>query len=71
MANLIFDALTAHPLLLAFSALVVIPAVILVHDFLQYLRLPPGPTPIPFIGTYIDGRDPYGGEIRFSGALRI
>lgn len=45
------SALTIHPWLIAFSALVVIPAIILAHDVFQLMRLPPGPIPFPFVGN--------------------
>lgn len=49
--NDVASVLTAHPLLLLFSLTIVIPAVILAHDFVQYIQLPPGPPPIPFFGN--------------------
>lgn len=45
---------SSRALILVLSSLVVIPLVILVHDIIQWLRLPPGPIPIPFIGNKFD-----------------
>ena len=50
----LLSRLLDYPYLAAFSLIIVIPAVILAHDFLQYLRLPSGPTPLPFIGNKFD-----------------
>lgn len=42
---------TGTSLLLAFAALLLIPIAIIINDYLTWRRLPPGPTPLPFIGN--------------------
>ncbi|OOQ83170.1 cytochrome P450 monooxygenase [Penicillium brasilianum] len=43
--------LALHPYSVAVGAVIIPIISILIHDVLLYLRLPPGPTPLPFLGN--------------------
>lgn len=50
MAQLSFHP-SAWPVYVWASLIVAIPAIALLYDFVTWLRMPPGPTPLPFIGN--------------------
>lgn len=39
------------PIYVWLSFVVALPAVTLLYDFVTWLRMPPGPTPLPFVGN--------------------
>ncbi|CAK3859612.1 related to purine nucleotide binding [Lecanosticta acicola] len=45
------STITAHPSLFLLCFIILIPALILLYDISIYLQLPPGPTPLPFLGS--------------------
>ncbi|KAK4574967.1 hypothetical protein LTR86_000817 [Recurvomyces mirabilis] len=45
------DTLLAHPFVVILSTILLIPSVILAYDVYAWYHLPPGPIPLPFLGS--------------------